>query len=1295
MAGWLSRINITQDDYLNADMLNFLGIDVRNWGGDVNGGGFQLTNVRITGAVSSTYSPSPLNVTQTSGGGNVAVTQYSTAYTGEPPAPAPVARWTVGKDGTTESGFNSGSNFAIVRHQDNGTPFAGTPLSIERSTGIVSLGQQLWTANVNGGGKTLSNVVIPGMLSDPTTSKGDILAHGASALERVPVGNNDYVLVADSTQATGVKWAPNTGAVSSVFGRTGAIVATAGDYTAAKVTNAVDSSASYADPAWITSLNWSKVAPTAPAFALASRNVFAGAGMSGGGPLTSDVTLNALVTSVFGRTGAVVLTPSDVAGAGGVPSTRQVIAGSGMSGGGALSADVTLNAAVQSVFGRTGAIALTGTDVSSAGGVLQTRTLNAGTGLTGGGDLSANRTFAVVDDTSVQKMRVSKDTGLIGTRREINFIQGSNIVLSINDIPGSNRVDVAIAALGGTNPGPIDPTTTKGDMIVRSANLPSGALVRLPVGLAGEVLTTDLDQPLGVIWKAAPTGQPQSPWLSDIYGGGHNLYDVASITATGLIKSTTGGIGYPDGTTQLTAGVLPTVQVLAGAGMTGGGALSGDVTLNAKVTSVQGRIGDVTLTAEDISSSGGVPSTRRVNAGTGMTGGGPLSADVTLNADVISVFGRTGAVVLTAGDVTGVGGMIDPLTTKGDLIVRSASASTRLPVGSNGQVLSADSTQTLGVKWVTSAGQTPWTSDIDAAGYKLFRLGTASQVGLLTGSARQYFHAHAGGCAIEMWKDQTPTKAVNIGMSSSPSGLTNDMIFSTFDGTTWYDRMRITNGGNVGIGTASPNFKLTVNDISTTGNGANCAAFFQTADGTGVIIARAAPTANPMELWLGVNQSSTYAEIQGARGGVGFMPLVLNRQGGNVGIATTNPSSKLTIASAANIDGIDLKGYNCNKVTWFGGISLHNWAWANDYTASGMFELLYGNNVAPGTNRLTFLPNGNIGIGRTDPQATLEIYKPLGEVRITSTSAGNYVRQWMYNTESQLMMGIEPASGGVCVTGTLGGASFLSSVIGGKALHFATGNAVKMTVASDGNIGIGLNNPQYLLHVKSSASTVAITSENTAAGGFAQFRIVSNSRAYQLSVGGSTSGWSGNFYLYDETAGAARFLMNSGGQLGIGTIGPTAKLHVVGDVKVGTQGYTNTAGDLGVSRDSSPGTGAVFFGNAGAYIYYDGSKFLFNPGSSNLSGGVTVQTNPSRAVSTTYQNTTGKPMMVTVTLSMAAGSSAPVVCDSSSSPSTVVAYPAASTVAPWVPVTFWVLPNYYYRDNINGAVSVAYWAEWY
>lgn len=44
---------------------------------------------------------------------------------------------------------------------------------------------------------------------------------------------------------------------------------------------------------------------------------------------------------------------------------------------------------------------------------------------------------------------------------------------------------------------------------------------------------------------------------------------------------------------------------------------------------------------------------------------------------------------------------LSPLTTKGDLIVRNASTNTRLPIGSDGQVLVGDSTQSLGVKWTS------------------------------------------------------------------------------------------------------------------------------------------------------------------------------------------------------------------------------------------------------------------------------------------------------------------------------------------------------------------------------------------------------------------------------------------------------------------------------------------------------------------------------------------------------------------------------------------------------------------
>jgi len=51
------------------------------------------------------------------------------------------------------------------------------------------------------------------------------------------------------------------------------------------------------------------------------------------------------------------------------------------------------------------------------------------------------------------------------------------------------------------------------------------------------------------------------------------------------------------------------------------------------------------------------------------------------------------------------------LTTKGDLLSHDASAFARLGVGSDGQVLTADSAETTGLKWETP---TPATTGDDA-----------------------------------------------------------------------------------------------------------------------------------------------------------------------------------------------------------------------------------------------------------------------------------------------------------------------------------------------------------------------------------------------------------------------------------------------------------------------------------------------------------------------------------------------------------------------------------------------------
>lgn len=128
-----------------------------------------------------------------------------------------------------------------------------------------------------------------------------------------------------------------------------------------------------------------------------------------------------------------------------------------------------------------------------------------------------------------------------------------------------------------------------------------------------------------------------------------------------------------------------TSQWAAAAGTANAVLAAGEIGVD--TTSKQLKVGDGTTTWASLPffNSGTIT---EVVAGTGLTGGG-TSGSVTLT---VSTSGSTGLV--TRGT----------LTTKGDIMVASAANTpTRLGVGTNGQMLAADSGQTTGLTWVNGA----------------------------------------------------------------------------------------------------------------------------------------------------------------------------------------------------------------------------------------------------------------------------------------------------------------------------------------------------------------------------------------------------------------------------------------------------------------------------------------------------------------------------------------------------------------------------------------------------------------
>jgi hypothetical protein len=314
--------------------------------------------------------------------------------------------------------------------------------------------------------------------------------------------------------------------------------------------------------------------------------------------------------------------------------------------------------------------------------------------------------------------------------------------------------------------------------------------------------------------------------------------------------------------------------------------------------------------------------------------------------------------------------------------------------------------------------------------------------------------------------------------------------------------------GNVGIGTASPAYKLDVSGAVRSSSGG-----FVFPDGT--VQTTAASGGGGQTQWVPAANGIYY-------------------NSGNVGIGTATPAYKLDVAGQINVSGGFCIAGDC-KASWsqVGGAS----QWATS-----------GSNI--------YYNTGSIGIGTASPAAKIDIVGPPpgagpglkanGDILLNGQAAiffdnnysyanGNYIRAVAGNTQAFFTAGVE-----------------------------------RMRVASDGNVGIGTNNPlTHRLYLKGAAlpsfqnGTQGVLA--IAGAGFANnYMVPLDFKIGEEATYGNTSQAriamrmtaSGSYLLFGTSNSYATGITNTAlaidysGNVGIGKTDPQAPLDVQGNVNV-------------------------------------------------------------------------------------------------------------------------------------------------
>ncbi|QQG44290.1 MAG: hypothetical protein HYW86_05555 [Candidatus Roizmanbacteria bacterium] len=414
-------------------------------------------------------------------------------------------------------------------------------------------------------------------------------------------------------------------------------------------------------------------------------------------------------------------------------------------------------------------------------------------------------------------------------------------------------------------------------------------------------------------------------------------------------------------------------------------------------------------------------------------------------------------------------------------------------------------------------------------------------------------------------------------------------FFTTPDGSSTYaERMRIDNQGNVGIGDASPAYLFTVGDGDLFG-----------VNSSGYALLPAGAATTPSLTFTGDTNTGLYSTAADKLGLVAGGTETMTITNGNVGIGTTNPSEKLVVQKAAITPGTVTSYHLGIGVGTEGDATLTLGADSSyAYLQSWNNRPLQINNQ--GNNVIFNATGGNVGIGTTSPGEKLEI-EDSGAARIlidAGTTAQIYLdRGGNSNADSSinfLTAGTDKFSIGLDNDNT-------------DNFYIANGSMTeankKVTIDTSGNVGIGTTGPGAKLDVNGHLN-VGDTFSNP--DGYNKLIRVGDPSHAKIVVQVGTkigqlvteSDWS-YFQLGARSNDDLRLIANNAnimsltttGNVGIGTTNPANKLEVVVGTNKriaidGNLDWSSYFGDLStqgpIIRFSRPSDGD-FLGLIGTY----------------------------------------------------------------------------------------------------------------